>query len=415
MQNKYRIAITSLLGNTIEYFGFTLFAIFTKSIGESFFPNEGSFTQNAFVLIIFGMGFLSRPVGALFFGHFGDKIGRKKSLSYTILGMSVVTFLIATLPGYQSLGVLAPTLLLVLRLFQGFFVGGEGPGAALYMLEHTKVRNRGIVGGIVISSIVMGSFLAILVAIIVIKLRITGALSWRIPFFLASAAGLIGLYLRFSLPETKDFVNIQDQGKILKVPILTVLKSYWEEVILMVALGGVTTGISYIIMVYLIPYIEKQHNISHFLAMEYSLYTTLLYIVSLIVMGKVSNNFDTKKFIVTFAYLTLILIIPIFLAISDGNKGLLILGLVTLTILGAGMCAPAYPYAIKKFAPEVRYSGVGVGYTIGIAVFGGFTPVICSYLLKITNLVYSPAFYIIALAFIYVTFEYILTLKQSKV
>ena len=171
MKISYKIAFTSLLGNLIEYFGFTLFAIFAKEIGQSFFPELDSFAQVISVFIIFGTGFLSRPIGAVFFGHFGDKVGRKKSLSYTILGMSVVTLLIAILPGYQAIGIFAPIFLLVLRLAQGFFVGGEGPGAALFMLEHSKIANRGQAGGIIIASIVSGSFLAVLVGILMNKLE----------------------------------------------------------------------------------------------------------------------------------------------------------------------------------------------------------------------------------------------------
>ena len=186
MQTSNKIAFTSLLGNLIEYFGFTLFAIFAKEIGQSFFPKLDSFTQMISVFIIFGTGFLSRPIGAVFFGHFGDKVGRKKSLSYTILGMSIVTFFISVLPGYQTIGIAAPILLLVLRLSQGFFVGGEGPGAALFMLEHSKIANRGQAGGIIIASIVSGSFLAVSVGILMNKLGINSFLSWRIPFFIAS-------------------------------------------------------------------------------------------------------------------------------------------------------------------------------------------------------------------------------------
>ena len=405
---RYRIALTSLLGNVIEYFGFTLFAIFAQEIGKSFFPQLDSFSQFISAFLVFGTGFLSRPLGAIFFGHFGDKIGRKKSLSYTILGMSIVTFLIAVLPGYQTLGISAPILLLILRLFQGFFVGGEGPGAALYMLEHSKIGNKGQVGGIIIASIITGSFFATLVGILINKLEIQASFSWRIPFLVASLVGIIGLYLRFSLPETKDFIEVQKQKKILKIPIVKVLQSYWREMLLVASLGGVTTAISYIMMAYLTPYLETQLGISHVSAMQYSLYTIFLFIVFLVVLGNVSNRFDLRSFIITFNYLAVFLLIPVFIAINSENKVSFILGFFILPILGAGMCAPAYPYAIKKFVAEVRYSGVGVGYTIGIAVFGGFAPVICSYLMRVTKLNYSPALYIMGLAILYLALEHIL-------
>ncbi len=413
MQTSHKIAVTSLLGNLIEYFGFTLFAIFAKEIGQSFFPKLDSFTQIISVFIIFGTGFLSRPIGAVFFGHFGDKVGRKKSLSYTILGMSIVTFLIAILPGYQAIGIAAPILLLVLRLLQGFFVGGEGPGAALYMLEHSKIANRGQAGGIIIASIVSGSFLAVSVGILMNKLGISSSLSWRIPFFIASFFGLIGLYLRFSLPETKDFIDIQKKQKILKIPIIKVFKGYWKEMILIASLGGVTTAVSYIIMAYLTSYLEKQLNIEHLQALKYSSFSIFSFIISLIILGRISNKYNPRNFIIFFTYLTILLFIPAFTALNSTNCSVFILGLIILPILAGGLCAPAYPYAIKKFAAEVRYSGVGLSYTLGIAIFGGFSPLICSYLIRVTNLYYSPAFYIIFLAILYLFFEKIIGEKSQ--
>jgi MHS family proline/betaine transporter-like MFS transporter len=412
MKISCKIAFTSLLGNLIEYFGFTLFAIFAKEIGQSFFPKLDSFAQIISVFIIFGTGFLSRPIGAVFFGHFGDKVGRKKSLSYTIFGMSIVTFLIAILPGYQAIGIFAPIFLLVLRLAQGFFVGGEGPGAALFMLEHSKIANRGQAGGIIIASIVSGSFLAVLVGILMNKLEIDSSFIWRIPFFIASSLGVIGLYLRFSLPETNDFIDIQKKQKILKIPILRVFRDYWREMILIASLGGVTTAASYTIMAYLTPHLEKQRHIEHVQALKYSSFSIFFFIVSLIILGRISNRYSSRSFILFFSYLAILLFVPAFIALNHPNSIIFILGLLILPIITGGLCAPAYPYAIKKFAAEVRYSGVGVSYTIGIAIFGGFSPLVCSYLIKVTGLYYAPAFYIVGLAILYLFFEKIIEGKN---
>ena len=328
--------------------------------------------------------------------------------------MSIVTFLIAILPDYKSVGILAPISLLILRLSQGFFVGGEGPGAALFMIEHTKIVNRGLAGGIVIASIVSGSFLAVLTGIVMDTLQINSSFSWRIPFFISSFLGLIGLYLRFSLPETQDFIKVKKEKKILKLPIVKVFQSYWKEMILIASLGGITTALSYIIMAYLTPYLEKQLNIEHVQALKYSSISIFSFIVSLIIIGKFSNKFNPRKFIIFFSFLSILLIIPAFVALNSNNNALFILGLLIFPFLAGGLCAPAYPYAIKLFNAEIRYSGVGLSYTIGIAIFGGFSPVICSYLIKKTNLYYSPAFYIIFLAVIYLLFEKIIDCKTYK-
>jgi MHS family proline/betaine transporter-like MFS transporter len=131
-------------------------------------------------------------------------------------------------------------------------------------------------------------------------------------------------------------------------------------------------------------------------------------------MGRISNRFSPRKFTIIFAYLIILLLIPAFLAVNSANYFIFLLGLSCIPILAAGLCAPAYPYAIQKFKAEMRYSGVGVSYTLGIAIFGGFSPVVCSYLMKTTMLSYSPAFYVIGLAFLYVIFENILGKSKSE-
>ena len=405
IKTKYQIIITSLLGNLTEYFSFTLLAIFINPIGQSFFPKSDYVTQVILVFIVFGTGFLSRPIGAIFFGHLGDKKGRKQSLSYTIIGMSSVTFIISVLPGYNSIGVLAPILLTLLRLSQGFFVGGEGPGSALFILEHNKNANKGLIGGTIIASIVSGSFLAVLVGMLVEQCNIQNSWNWRIPFMISSFMGLIVLYLRSHLPETKDFIKITQQSKILTTPIIEVLRYNWKHMILIASLGGITTATSYIIMAYLKYYLETQQNIQHLHALKYSSFSIFTFIVSLLILGSIANKYNPRSFIIFFTYLLILLIIPIFIMLNSSNQFMFALGLIVMPIVTGGICAPAYPYAMEQFNTEVRCTGVGLSYTLGIAIFGGFTPVICSYLVTITNLCYSPALYIIFLSFLYLLCE----------
>jgi MHS family proline/betaine transporter-like MFS transporter len=159
--------------------------------------------------------------------------------------------------------------------------------------------------------------------------------------------------------------------------------------------------------------LERQLQIEHLQALKYSSFSIFAFIISLIILGKISNKYNPRRFIISFTYLTILLFIPAFIALNSINYSVFILGLLILPILAGGLCAPAYPYAIKKFAAEVRYSGVGLSYTLGIAIFGGFSPVICSYLIRITNLYYSPAFYVIFLAIVYLFFEKIIGGKSQ--
>ena len=402
---EYQIFLTSLIGNVTEYCSFTLFAMLINPMGKSFFPNSDSLTQVTLVFLVFGTGFISRPIGAIFFGHFGDKNGRRQSLIYTILGMSLVTFIISILPEYSAIGVAAPIILTLLRLLQGFFVGGEGPGSALFILEHNTNGHKGFIGGVIVASVVFGSFLAILISLLVEKCDMKSSLSWRIPFFVSSLIGLITLYTRYSLPETKDFIKIKRQSQILAIPIIQVLRYNWQRMILIAFLGGMTTAISYIIMAYLKTYLETQRNVHHLQALQYTSFSIFIFMVSLILLGIIANQYKPRSFIMFFAYLLTFFIIPIFIMLNSSNQFILILGLAIMPILAGGLCAHTYPYAMEQFSTEIRYTGVGLSYTLGIAVFGGFTPVICSYFIRITNLCYSPAFYIIFLGFLYLLCE----------
>jgi MHS family proline/betaine transporter-like MFS transporter len=402
-----KILFTALSGNIIEYYGFTLFAVFAVLIGGEFFPEQDDFSQKISAFMIFGTGFISRPLGAIFFGHLADKIGRKISLSHTILGMSITTILIAIIPNYASIGSFSIFLLILLRLAQGFFVGGEGPGSALYLMEHTTPKNKGFAGGCLIASIVSGSLLAMIIGLVLHNLPIDNHIKWRLPFIFASILGLIGLYLRLILPETNDFIAIKKQNNILQIPIKNAIKEKWQQILVLAALGGITTAISYIIMAFMSFYLETQIGLSKEMSMYIAILGIFFYVISLLIMGKVANFCNKRKLTIYTCYLLFFTILPIFYLLSYGYSLIALLAFILMSLLAAGLCAPAYPYAEEKFTAEFRCSAVGFGYTLGIAIFGGFTPAISTYLIELTGLNVAPAFYIMFLAALYLITEHL--------
>ena len=332
--------------------------------------------------------------------------------------MSIVTFGIGAVPSHESIGNAAPILVLLLRLLQGFFVGGEGPGAALYMLEHAKGQKEGEVGGIVIASIAFGSFLAMLVGFIISNFYGINLFNWRLPFFMGGALGIIGLYLRFLLPETEAFLKVQKEKKILKVPIFDVIRFHGKPMLLVALLGGITTSVSYIVMAYVITHLRTQLKLSENITMLYSLYTVFIYVLMLLAMGRLSDIAKNKgigfgTFINTFNVIIAILIVPIFYGMSSKSTLSLLASLSALTILAGGICAPAYPYVYKMFKTELRYTGVAVSYNLGITLLGGFTPAISTYLVNVTGLSYAPGFYIISLAVLYFSAKNLLKVQGA--
>jgi MHS family proline/betaine transporter-like MFS transporter len=202
---KRKIVGPAIVGNIVEYYDFGLFAVYAHTIGALFFPASDPFMQTLLAFGTFAVGFFMRPLGGVVFGYIGDKLGRKVSLTISILGMALCTFLIGILPTYHHIGIAAPFLLLIIRLFQGLCVGGEGAGVAIFVLEHTEGYRPGFMGSIVMASNMVGTLLAVFVGIFINHFCHVGD-CWRYAFILGGLTGLIGLYLRYQLNETPGFV-----------------------------------------------------------------------------------------------------------------------------------------------------------------------------------------------------------------
>ena len=241
-----RILLTSVLGNTLEYYEFSIFAVFAVQIGQCFFPGQSSSAQIVLTLTLFASGFLSRPFGSLIFGHIGDKFGRQKALMITIIGMAIVTFSIGFMPSYNQIGMLAPWTLFLLRLLQGIFIGGEGAGSAVYILEHELRYKPSVIGGILISSNVAGTFLASIIGLVISKTAGLNDFSWRYAFFFGGIAGLLISYFRLNLPESIQYTNIETSKK-SKLPVIQLFTKYWRQVLLVISFGGFSASISYMI------------------------------------------------------------------------------------------------------------------------------------------------------------------------
>ena len=400
-----RILLSSLLGNTLEYYEFTIFAIFAIQIGRAFFPGYTADTQIILTLSIFGTGFIARPFGSAVFGHIGDKTGRKTALIATIVGMSIVTIAIGLMPSYKTIGIYAPIFLLFFRLLQGLFLGGEGVGAAVYVLEHELENesklSRGIIGGLLITANMMGTLIAGIVGLIISNTVGLDKYSWRVAFTIGGICGLIIGFLRLSLPETKHFTKIPKEHK-PRIPLLHILRNHFKEAIVVFAFAGFTASISYINKGYLATYFQAIMKFSANVAFFYVAYVSALVAIFSPFFGYFSDKYTYRKFSKIIIAIVILLYLPAFMLITSRDHMLIILGLTIIALLTSAILTPTYVFLSDLFPPEVRYSGVGVNFNLGVTIFGGFTPLISTYLTHLTNLNYAPAFYVLSLAVIYV-------------
>jgi MHS family proline/betaine transporter-like MFS transporter len=400
-----RILFGSLLGNALEYYEFSIFALFAIQIGKSFFPEYSPTTQILLTFLIFHTGFLVRPIGSAVFGHIGDKIGRKVALVLTIGGMSTATIAIGLLPSYSVIGIAAPILLVLFRLLQGLFLGGEGVGAAIYVLEHElesafKLR-RGVVGGLIVTANLSGTLIASLVGLLINNTIGLDHYSWRLAFVVGGICGLLISFLRLSLPETEQFGKTKKKSK-PKIPLLYMFRHHFKEAMLVIAFGGFTASMSHINKGYLTVYFETVMKFSTNVSFLYVAYVSALIAILAPIFGYFSDKHTYIKFNKIIITTIIALYLPAFMFITSPHYGYVIFGLTLIALLTSAILTPTYVFLSDLFPPEVRYSGVGVNYNIGVALFGGSAPFISTYLTQVTKLNYAPAFYVLTLAGIYV-------------
>lgn len=405
---KRKIVGSAIIGNIVEYYDFGLYAVFAPTIGLLFFPKQDDpLTQTLLAFSVFAVGFLMRPLGGAFFGHIGDKLGRKIALTTSILGMALCTLLIGLLPTYEQIGILAPILLILIRLFQGLCVGGEGAAVAIFVLEHTEGYRPGLIGSIVMASNMIGSLLATFIGLSMDRFCGSLDICWRYAFILGGFMGMIGLYMRYQLNETPSFEARKLSKLIVKHPLISAIKQQWPSMLLVLILGGVTSAIAYTIRGYLSTFFLQVMHYSQ----DDSLYLTSLALFSMIVMlplfGVIADKVGYRRFFYTVSWLAVLSIMPIYSLLANQEHYMphVLGGIFLLGTLAAAICAPAYPYAIKSFEVELRFSGVATSWNLGIAIFGGTTPSISIELTKIFGPT-APAYYLmlICLTFLLIKF-----------
>ncbi len=398
-------AITgAILGNIVEYYDFGIYAIFAGMIGSSFFPVTSEFLQLLLAFSVFSCGFLMRPFGGVIFGYIGDRFGRKIALNISIGGMAFATLVIAILPSYTVIGMFAPLILILARLIQGTCIGGEGSGSAIFILEHLGKSILSLVGTIVMASNTFGTLLATLVGLFIDKFIGLNDFTWRYSFFFGGALGLVASYFRLQSTETPIFHQIKKENRIQRGPLITVLRNKPHFLFLVVAIAGLSSAMSYMIRGYFITFFTYTANYDISEALYFTSLALVYVILLLPIFSFISLKFGYFRFLQMIAILIIASIVPIFASLANINHDMfnVHIGILLMSMLTAAVSAPAYPYALKSFPPELRYSGVAFGWNIGNALFGGTTPIIATILAEQLGS-HAPAYYLVVVASLFLT------------
>jgi metabolite-proton symporter len=380
------VATASLVGTTIEWYDFFLYGTAAALVfNRLFFP---TFDPLAGTLLAFGtyaIGFVARPVGGIVIGHYGDKIGRKSMLVLTLVIMGVATFLIGLLPTYEQIGIWAPVALVVLRLAQGFGVGGEWGGAVLMAVEHAPARARGFYGSWPQIGVPAGLLLANGVFSVFSGLPEEDFLSWgwRVPFLLSILLVGIGLLIRVRILETPAFTRIKAAAASAQQPILEVVRTYPKQVLLAMGARFAENGGFYIYSVFVLTYATQVVKFDQQTVLNGILLGAGLELVAIPLFGALSDRVGRRPVYLFGAIVTALFAYPLFWLIDTGSTAALWLAIVVAFVFSHGaMYAPQAAFLSELFGTRVRYSGASLGAQLASVFAGALAPLIATALLR---------------------------------
>lgn len=364
----------------IEWFDFFLYGTVAALVfNQIFFVSEDPAIGLILSYASFALTFFIRPFGGILFSHIGDRIGRKKTLVLTLSWMGIATMAIGLLPSYHSIGIWAPILLIFFRLLQGIGIGGEWGGALLLAVEYGPKEKRVFFGSVPQVGIPIGMVLGTLVLSLMTLLPDEKfiAWGWRIPFILSALLVVLGLWIRHGIDETPAFKEVQKAGKVPKLPVMDTLRFHWKEVLIAVGAKFVETAPFYIFSTFIVSYATINLGFSRTTTLTAVMIASVITSLLIPVMGALSDKVGRKKLYVIGTIVMIAYMFPYFWMVNQKSVPLLVIATILgLGIIWAPITAVLGTFFSEIFAPEIRYTGVTLGYQIGAALAGGTAPLI---------------------------------------
>ncbi|MER6689499.1 MFS transporter [Streptomyces minutiscleroticus] len=377
-----KAVVAGTIGNTVEWVDWALYSIFAKIISEVFFPKGDGAAALLSTLAVFAVGFVMRPVGAAVLGAYADRKGRKKGLTLTIGLMAGAGFLIAFTPGYDTIGIAAPLILLVARLVQGFSAGGEFGSSSAFLVESAAPGRRAFAGSWQQVSVAGGVLIASLLGTVFTSLLGEDALhdwGWRIAFVVGGLLGLIGLWLRVSVEDTASFTEAKAGGRTPKNPLVAMFREHPAAAL---RVAGITIAgtLTYYIWV---NYLPTYANLTTGIPLEKALLSQTLCLIVFVVLlpfaGLLSDRLGRKPTLAGFALGFVVLAWPMLHFLNDSFAVLFLVQLVGM-LLVLGYSANCAVIMAEQFPPEVRATGIALPYALAVALFGGTAPYVTTWM-----------------------------------
>ncbi|EMW0830988.1 MFS transporter [Klebsiella aerogenes] len=398
-RQDYKTLTLAALGGALEFYDFIIFVFFAAVVGELFFPADiPEWLRQVQTFGIFAAGYLARPLGGIIMAHFGDLVGRKKMFTLSILLMALPTLAIGLLPTYASMGIVAPLLLLLMRILQGAAIGGEVPGAWVFVAEHVPEKRIGIACGTLTAGLTVGILLGSVVATLINTSMTPQGIhygGWRIPFLLGGVFGLVAMYLRRWLQETPIFLEMQKRKALAQeLPVKAVALKHQKAVIVSMLLTWLLSAGVVVVILMSPVWLQKHYGFAPAITLQANSIATIMLCIGCLLAGLAADRFGASR---TFIVGSLLLAAAswAFYHFSGASPQRLFLlyGTVGLCVGVVG----AVPYVmVRAFPAEVRFTGISFSYNLSYAIFGGLTPIAVTMLMGVSPM--APAWYVLALS-----------------
>ncbi|HQZ87872.1 MAG TPA: MFS transporter [Gammaproteobacteria bacterium] len=375
-KKSLKVMLAGAIGGSIEFYDFVLYGALAPLFSKLFFPSEEAFVSLLSAYAVFAVGFFARPLGAIIFGSVGDKYGRRVALFSSLILMSIATLSIGVLPTYNTIGIFAPLLMLLIRLMQGISAGGEYSGALIFAIEHNDKKRSGLVGSFVaagcMSGLVLGSIAGLVCALPNMPVWV-----WRVPFIIGFAVSALGIYIRYNLEETPEFIAQKNET--------TEKISFWQEIIhnplqffSAIVLSGFNGIVLYVYFVFLSPFITQATGLSMTMSKLYTCLGTACIMVLLVFFGWLSDFVDRVK-LMTAAIIFLIgTSFMMFMTLEEVSYSTILVYQLLFVCFFAMYSGPLNTYIIELFKTMVRYRCAAVGYSLGMGIIGGSAPFVAT-------------------------------------
>ena len=402
MSQVKKVIASTMIGNGLEWYDYALYGTFTALISKHFFPPGDDAVALIATFGIFAVGFLMRPLGAMFFGYIGDKYGRKNALALSILLMAFPTACIGLLPTYQEIGLWAPVLLTLIRLVQGVAIGGEFGGSIVYLVEHASTKNKNQMGNFSILSMLIGLLSGAMIAAALAHFMPAEAFDsygWRIPFIMGFFIGIVGLYIRTKLDESPVFMEAKEAGHTSDAPIKEALQKSHKEILLGIGVYLAVTIPFYIQTVFMPSFLVKFLKFSTSDSLLIFSLSLLTMMVVAPISAWLSDNKDREIVLKVVLISYIAFAIPYSYMLEQNTFAAVLTAQLLFSVILGSYIAPIPTLVVELFPTKTRYTGMSLACNLAAAIFGGTAPILVTKMITMTGS-YSPiAFYIMAAAF----------------